>query len=96
MILLHNNFKSYRTSSKSRRTSNYCRPQNLAAHFRGWVTINAALEMTLHGKGSIKFKVLTMWIRTGSATRAILRMTTNSKLDTSRQLPIVSRITDSI
>ena len=49
-------------------------PRNLAAP-----RIITALEMMLRGKGSIKFKVLVMQIRTGSTTRAIPRMTKNLK-----------------
>ena len=41
----------YRISSKSRRTSKSCRPRNLAAPRRRLVPINAALEISPHGKG---------------------------------------------
>ena len=38
-------------------------PRNHTAHFSGWVPINATLEMMLHGKGSVKLKVLAiLWI----------------------------------
>ena len=43
---------SYRISSKSRRTSKSCRPRSLAAPMRRLVPINAALEISPHGKGS--------------------------------------------
>ena len=43
------------------------------------ILVDAALEMTLHDQGSIKFKVLVMQICTGSSTRAILGTTKNSK-----------------
>ena len=69
----------YCISSKSRCTSNYRRPRNHAAHFSGWVPINAALKMTLHSKGSVKFKILVMRICVGADIQAVLRMTKNSK-----------------
>ena len=42
----------YRISSKSRRTSKSCCPQNVAACFCELIPINAALEILPHGKGS--------------------------------------------
>ena len=45
-------FHRYRISSKSRRTSKSRRPRNLTAPGRRLVPINAAHEISPHGKGS--------------------------------------------
>ena len=47
----------YRISSKSRRTSKSRRPRNVAASICHLVPINAALEISPHGKGSIEISV---------------------------------------
>ena len=48
---------TYRISSKSRRTSKSRRPRNVAASICQFVPINAALEISPHGKGSTAISV---------------------------------------
>ena len=48
---------TYRISSKSRRTSKSRRPRNVAASICHLVPINATLEISPHGKGSIEISV---------------------------------------
>ena len=47
----------YRISSKSRHTSKSSRPRNLAASICQLVPINAALQISPHGKGSTAISV---------------------------------------
>ena len=54
---------NYHISSKSRCTSKSCRPRNVAASICQLVPINAALEISPHGKGSTAISVCTHTLR---------------------------------
>ena len=57
----------YSISLKSRHTSKSCCPQNVAAYFSQVIPINAALEISRHGKGSTTIYVCerALYVHTG-------------------------------
>ena len=80
-------FYIYCISSKSRRTLKSCRPRNLAASICQLVPINAALEISPHGKGSTTISVCARAFCVHSYIGLLLKLCTRVRVDLCRRRP---------